>query len=249
MSTSIATANDDWQADLTSYPAKSSSGFEIPCRLLRPPVSEDSEQRFPLVLFLHGAGERGADNVAQLKHGIAEFHRRRGEYPCYLLAPQCPAGERWVDVDWDAASGKGTFPEQPSQAMAAAWGAVEKLLAEERVDPSRIYVTGLSMGGYGSWFAAGHYRDRVAAGVPICGGGDPSWAKRYIGIPLWAVHGIADPVVPIERTREMVSAIREAEGNVGLTEYPDVRHDSWTPLYADDQFYRWLFSQRRSDPS
>ncbi len=244
----MVTNAQDWKSDLVDYPAKSDDGAEVGCRLLRPATVE-ADRRYPLVLFLHGAGERGDDNDAQLKHGVAEFYLRRETNPCFLLAPQCPKEQRWVDVDWDADSGQGTFPDHPSAPMAAAWAAVEKLLAEEPIDPRRIYVTGLSMGGYGTWFAAGHYRDQIAAAVPICGGGDPTWAKRYLELPMWAVHGVADPTVPIKRTREMVDAIRAAGGDLGVTEYPGVGHDSWTPIYADDQLHRWLFDQQRTDES
>ena len=246
--------NDSWQGDFTVLMAEGDAGETIPCRLLRPPAgagqpSEPTTLRYPLVIFLHGAGERGNDNRAQLKHGVAEFHRRRGQNPCFLLAPQCPSGDRWVEVDWDAASGSGTFPDRPSMPLRTVWSAVEKLLETEPIDADRIYVTGLSMGGYGTWFAAAHYRRRVAATSPVCGGGDPAWAERYLGLPMWAVHGIEDSAVPVERTREMVRAIREAGGSIGVTEYPGVGHDSWTPFYADDQFHRWLFAQRRTDPA
>ena len=246
LSTSTSQAADDWKQELEEFPAKSESGYEIPCRLLRPPKSDDATV-YPLVLFLHGAGERGDDNRAQLTHGVAEFYQRRNEHPCFVLAPQCPTGERWVEVDWNRETGTGTFGQSPSKPMAAAWGAVRKLLKEESVDPTRVYVTGLSMGGFGTWFAAGHYRASLAAAAPVCGGGDPSWAAKYEGLPLWAAHGIDDSAVPVKRTREMVDAIRSAGGGIGVTEYPDVGHNSWTPFYADDQFHDWLFAQRRSE--
>src|SRR6056297_2771582 len=108
----MVTNAQDWKSDLVDFPAKSDNGTEIGCRLLRPETVE-ADRRYPLVVFLHGAGERGDDNDAQLKHGVAEFHRRRETNPCFLLAPQCPTEQRWVDVDWDAASGQGTFPDHP----------------------------------------------------------------------------------------------------------------------------------------
>lgn len=239
-----AHAQSNWKDELVEYPARSDSGFEVPARLLRPAKLEQ-DQRYPLVLFLHGAGERGDDNVAQLKHGVGEFYKRRTQFPCFLLAPQCPEEQRWADVDWSAASGAGTFSEDPAAPMAAAWAAVQRLMSEEPIDPKRIYVTGLSMGGYGTWDAGGRYAKTIAAIAPVCGGGDPSWAPRYVGLPIWAAHGIADPTVPYERTQEMVDAITSQGGVVGLTAYPDVKHASWTPFYADDQVHRWLFEQQR----
>ena len=123
---------------------------------------------------------------------------------------------------------------------------VDGLIAAGKVDPARVYVTGLSMGGYGTWYAAGMPGSRFAAAAPVCGGGDPDWAKRYVGLPVWAFHGDDDRAVPVGRSREMIEAIRAAGGEPKYTEYPAVGHDSWTRTYADDAFHDWLFAQRRS---
>jgi predicted peptidase len=207
-------------------------------------------KKYPLVLFLHGAGERGEDNAAQLKHGAAEFARadRQAEYPCFVLFPQVPKEQKWVDADWSQSVGRGTFSETPSPAYAAAIGAVKSWIDSGRVDPARVYVTGLSMGGYGTWYAAAASKDVFAAAVPICGGGDPTWAKRYQGMPIWTFHGTEDKAVPVGRSREMVEALATVghEPKVIYTEYEGGGHDVWTQTYRRDDLFRWLFSQQRS---
>ena len=214
--------------------------------LLSPPPPADGG-KLPLVLFLHGAGERGDDNAAQLKHGAVEFHRRQEKHPCFVLVPQCPEGKRWVEVDWGDKAGAGTFPDEPSGPLALTIEVLDGLIASGAVDPERVYVTGLSMGGYGTWYAAGMPGKRFAAVAPMCGGGDPLWAQRYVGLPIWAFHGDRDGAVPPGRSREMIDAIRTAGGDPKYTEYEGVGHDCWTQTYADDAFHAWLFSQKRPD--
>lgn len=223
---------------------RQSGGATLHYRLFAPAAAGQGG-KLPLVLFLHGAGERGDDNVAQLKHGAVEFHRRQAKHPCLVLVPQCPAGRKWVEVDWGGGGGAGTFPAEPSLPLRLALEVVDGLIAAGTVDPDRVYVTGLSMGGYGAWYAAGMPGSRFAAAAPICGGGDPAWAKRYVGLPVWAFHGDDDRAVPVGRSREMIEAIRAAGGEPKYTEYPAVGHDSWTRTYADDAFHDWLFTQRR----
>ena len=222
-----------------------SGGGTLRYRLFTPAPAA-AATRLPLVLFLHGAGERGDDNAAQLKHGVVEFHRRQATHPCLVLAPQCPADKKWVEVAFGQGGGAGTFPAQPSEPLKLALEVVDGLIAAGRVDPDRVFVTGLSMGGYGTWYAAGMPGSRFAAAAPVCGGGDPDWAKRYVGLPVWAFHGDDDRAVPVGRSREMIEAIRAAGGRPKYTEYPAVGHDSWTRTYADDAFHDWLFAQRRS---
>ena len=150
-----------------------------------------------------------------------------------------------MEVDWGGQAGAGTFPDEPSEPLRLALEVVDGLIAIGRVDPDRVYVTGLSMGGYGTWCAAGLPGARFAAAAPICGGGDPQWASRYAGLPLWAFHGDADNIVPVRRAREMIEAIRADGGNPKYTEYPGVNHASWNQAYADDAFHEWLFAQKR----
>ncbi len=241
-----AGAADPWQDRFTRDEFQS-GGATLRYRLLAPQPAADGGKP-PLVLLLHGAGERGDDNAAQLKHGASEFHRRRAEHPCFVLVPQCPAGRKWVEIDWGGAGGAGTFPTEPSEPLRLVLELMDGLIAAGRVDPDGLYVTGLSMGGYGTWYAAGMPGSRFAAAAPICGGGDPEWAKRYIDLPLWAFHGSDDRAVPVARSREMIEAVTAAGGHPKYTEYPAVGHDSWTRTYADDAFHDWLFAQRRLAP-
>ncbi|XZE53233.1 prolyl oligopeptidase family serine peptidase [Planctomycetaceae bacterium SH139] len=242
----VREVNADWQ-DALSKESITAGENKLNYRLYQPPVKagEDSATPYPLVLFLHGAGERGVDNEAQLKHGVSEFMRRQGEYPCFLVVPQCPTQQRWVERNWSEATGEDTFEEAPSAPMELALAVVEELVKQKRVDPKRLYVTGLSMGGYGTWYAAGFKGSPFAAAAPICGGGDPLWAERYRELPLWAFHGDADGAVPVARSREMIAAIKQAGGQPKYTEYPGVGHDSWTRTYQDDAFHQWLFSQAK----
>ena len=229
------------------------AGQEHRYRLLFPAgYREDADTQYPLVLLLHGAGERGDDNRAQLRHGAAQFARadRQAAHPCFVVVPQVPRERRWVDADWGQAGGRGTFPDQPSASMTAALGMVRQWIDTGRVEAERVYVTGLSMGGYGSWFAGAHANDLFAASVPICGGGDPGWAQRYGKLPIWAFHGSEDRAVPVERSREMIAALRAA-GHMPepkYTEYEGGGHDVWTQTYQRDDLFEWLFAQRRAKP-
>ena len=218
-------------------------------RLLRPERLEGdtaTNSRLPLVLFLHGAGERGSDNVNQLKYlptWLAEPAARR-RHPCFVLAPQCRMDERWVDVSW--ADGHSTPQSaKASVDLAAAMAALEDVLARESVDSSRIYLTGLSMGGFGTWDLAARTPERFAAIMPVCGGGDERVAGRIASLPTWCFHGDADTAVPVDRSRAMIAAVRAAGGRPIYSELAGVGHDSWTPAYRDGFVLDWLFAQRR----
>lgn len=220
-------------------------GDSLPYRLLKP-KNYDQAKKYPLVIFLHGAGERGDDNTKQLVHGMNDFASDAimDQYPCFVLAPQCPDEAKWVDTPWTADFHK--MPEKPSPAMAQTMAIVTLLGKEFSLDPTRLYITGLSMGGFGTWDAIQRWPDRFAAAAPICGGGDPHYAPRIAKLPIWAFHGDQDPAVKPERSREMIAAIKEAGGKPRYTEYKDTGHDSWTATYKDPEFYRWLFAQRRT---
>jgi predicted peptidase len=218
-------------------------------RLLRPdsvPGKGQTVERYPLVLFLHGAGERGNDNTKQLKYlptWLADPAVRR-RHPCFVLAPQCRMDERWVDVSW--ADAKSTpQPAAPTVDLAAVTKALEETLVREAVDPARIYLTGLSMGGYGTWDLATRMPDRFAAILPVCGGGDDRVAARIAALPIWCFHGDADTAVPVDRSRTMVAAVKAAGGRPIYSELAGVGHDSWTPAYRDAFVLDWLFSQRK----
>ena len=218
-------------------------------RLLLPvdhdPKAKSPGKSWPLVLFLHGAGERGSDNALQLKYLPEQMAQpeQRARYRAFVLAPQCPADRTWSPVDMK------TMTASPSAApfheAKAIVRMLDRVMEEHPVDPRRVYLTGLSMGGFGAWDLAARYPERWAAVVPICGGGDPGTARKMKEIPTWAFQGAKDPVVPPERSREMVEAVRRAGGNPRYTEYPDVAHDSWSPAYGDPELLAWLFAQRR----
>jgi len=247
----MAVRAEDWQALYESATFRADNGVELPYRLLRPMPDQDpaTPQKYPLVVFLHGAGERGADNQAQLKHGLIEFARedRRHDYPCFVVAPQCPESQRWIEVDWDAPAGAGTWPAAPTPVMQALLAFTDELVGTLPIDPARIYLTGLSMGGYGTWYAAAHRPELWAAAVPVCGGGDPTRLAPLAAnsLPVWAFQGADDSVVVPERSREMIEALRQLGLRPGYTEYPSVGHDSWVPAYRDEQLFRWLFAQHR----
>ncbi|MBW6458591.1 MAG: prolyl oligopeptidase family serine peptidase [FCB group bacterium] len=232
---------------LNTYEAKeyfNDRGETLLYRMLTPQDIK-ANRKYPLVLFLHGAGERGNDNERQLIWGADMFlsGKNRSKYPCFVIMPQCPEEKRWVEVSWG--QGGHAMPEHPSETMALVIALMEKIITEYPVDPRRIYVTGLSMGGYGTWDLISRMPDYFAAAVPICGGGDEAQANKLVDIPLWAFHSADDRTVPVERSRNMVNAVREAGGKkIRYTEYEDAGHGSWKPAYADPKLMRWMFRQR-----
>lgn len=225
--------------------AEERCGVTLRYRLMQPSGSGTAGPP-PLILFLHGAGERGVDNERQLVHGgavfaAAEFRRR---YPCRVLAPQCPAGDYWVRADWRR--GENRQPAVLMPHLAAAMEVIRGMIEAGEVDASRVYVMGLSMGGFGTWDLAMRFPGFFAAAVPICGGGDPGRAEVLRDLPIWAFHGAADDVVPVEYSRGMVRAIEAAGGALRYTEYPAVGHDSWTPAFAEPELFPWMFAHSRN---
>lgn len=202
-------------------------------------------EKYPLVVFLHGAGERGDGDDKPLVHCVKRFLEPeiRAKYPCFVLVPQCPNEKRWVEVDWGA--DRHDYNPEPSVTVGLVSQLLDSLPPLLRIDQQRIYLAGLSMGGFGTWDMATRNPERFAAIVPICGGGDEAQAKRLAPLPIWAFHGAKDVVVKPERSRRMIAAIREAGGQPKYTEYPDVDHNSWTPAFADPELFPWLFAQRR----
>jgi predicted peptidase len=176
---------------------------------------------------------------------VAEFARpeNRKSYPCFLIAPQCPKDCKWVDVNWGAATHK--TPPKPSDPLRLVLELISVLPKEYSIDEQRIYVTGLSMGGYGTWDLLARRPDLFAAAVPICGGGDETQAAKMARVPVWVFHGARDTVVKPARSRNMVEALKKAGGEPRYTEYPEQGHDSWVPAYKDPEMFRWLFAQKR----
>jgi predicted peptidase len=225
---------------------ESPNGGQLKYRLMMP-ENYDSKQKYPLVLFLHGAGERGDDNTVQLVHGMKDFasDENRAKYPCFVLAPQCPNGKKWAEVDWGADTHK--TPAEASDPMRLTLEVIAGLEKQFSIDPKRLYVTGLSMGGYGTWDLISRKPNMFAAAIPICGGGDETEAAKISKIPIWVFHGDKDGAVKVERSRRMVKAIEAEGGKPKYTEYAGVGHDSWSRTYADPNVFEWLFSQKRTD--
>lgn len=221
-------------------------GKVLKYRLLKP-LGYNPNKSYPLVIFLHGAGERGNDNSAQLKHGMADFCKtvRREKNPCYVIAPQCPDDEKWAEIDWSAA-GPIKMPAEASESMKLTFALVDAMLEDAAIDKNRVYITGLSMGGYGTWDAIARRPSFFAAAVPICGGGDPTTAEKIKNIPISCFHGDKDETVDVEKSRLIIKAIKDAGGSPLYTEYPGVGHKSWTQTYANDATHNWLFAQRRT---
>jgi predicted peptidase len=188
----------------------------------------DATKRWPLVVFLHGSGERGDELRKVAKHGPPKLVEAGREFPFILVSPQCPAGQ-WWDV-----------------AALDAW--LDELVRNYRVDTDRIYLTGLSMGGFGTWSWAQRTPGRFAAIAPVCGGGDPAQAGKLKDLPVWAFHGAKDPTVALAKTEEMIAAIDAAGGEPRVTIYPEAAHDSWTEAYANDGLYAWMLAQKRVTP-
>jgi predicted peptidase len=223
---------------------QSKDGHTLPYRIMKP-IGYDSAIRYPLVVFLHGSGERGADNEKQMSDCIPQFASKenRENYPCFLIAPQCPENSKWADVDWDADAH--TLPEAMSEPGRLTIELIETITNEFSVDKKRIYITGLSMGGFGTWDLIARFPDLFAAAVPICGGADETTAEKIKHMPIWVFHGTRDIIVRSFRSRHMVAALEKAGGKPKYTEFPDVGHNSWDPAYRDPELLKWLFAQTR----
>lgn len=231
--------------DLYEKATFQADGQKLQYRVLKPAKIE-ANKKYPLVLFLHGAGERGDDNTAQLIHGSTLFTKKenREMYPCFAIFPQCPKNKRWVEVNWGDKKPH-TAPKTPSESLRTAKAMLDQFMKDNPVDPDRVYLMGLSMGGFGVWDFAQRYPDVVAAAVPICGGADNATAAKIKHIPIWTFHGALDTAVWPERTRTMVDELKSVKGNVKYTEYDKVGHDSWNRAFAEKELLPWMFAQKR----
>ena len=195
--------------------------------LYLPKNYRSSKKKFPLMLFLHGSGERGSDLGKVKVHGLPKMLEAGLELPCIVVSPQCPS-----DTWWDA------------EVLALLLGDLEKTL---RVDPDRVYITGLSMGGFGTWELATKYPKRFAAIVPICGGGEPLFTRAIAHLPIWVFHGAKDDVVPLEYSQRMVKALKKyGSKNVKFKIYKNAGHDSWSKTYGNPKLFAWMLEQKRS---
>lgn len=217
-----------------SFEKKLTNTVQANYLLYLPKEYADATNRWPLMFFLHGAGERGGNLSKVSVHGPPKLVKQRKEFPFIIVSPQCPADEVWDDTTLLAL--------------------LDLVCARYRVDTNRIYLTGLSMGGYGTWSLGLRHPERFAAIAPICGGGDVlpillasrrnSKALRSLGV--WAFHGAKDPVVPVSESERMIAALRKAGvKDVQLTVYPEAEHDSWTETYEDPKLFEWFLAHRR----
>lgn len=223
----------------------------LPYRILYP-KNFNPQQKYPLVLVLHGAGERGNNNESQLIYGAKRFLDEQERYPAIVVFPQCPKDSYWSNVNIVTdANGKRTFNFQaggePTVAMSSLMGLLKQLRKSGYVDKDRVYLGGLSMGGMGTFELLRRKPRTFAAAFPICGGGAPETARKYARKveSIWIFHGEEDAVVPVAHSRAMAHAIEEAGGNVKLTVYPNVNHNSWDYAFKEPELLQWLFSQER----
>lgn len=194
--------------------------------LFLPQDYEKDKRSWPLMVFLHGAGERGDDLELVKRNGPSKIVEEKKDFPFILLSPQCPQGEWWSFEILNLL--------------------LDEVISQYRIDEGRIYLTGLSMGGFGTWHFAAEHPERFAAIAPICGGGPVDQACKIRELPVWVFHGARDNVVPIEQSEEMVTALKECGGDVKFTVYPEAGHDSWTAAYNNPELYDWFLSHRRS---
>lgn len=190
-----------------------------------------TEKKWPLILFLHGAGERGNDVHMVAAHGPPKLVEQGKAFPFVIVSPQCPENSWWSsELQMDRLN-----------------ALLDDIVSRYRIDQERIYVTGLSMGGFGTWRLAHDYPHRFAAIAPVCGKGDPESVQNIRHLPAWVFHGAKDSVIPIKESQLMVDALTTIGGNVQFTVYPEAGHDSWTETYNNPELYEWFLKHTRSE--
>lgn len=203
----------------------------------------DPITKYPLVIFLHGSGERGNDNEAQLKWGVLNFasDQNMKMHPSIIIAPQCPKNMSWANFSGEDMS----LQQSPTKPMQLLMELINEAVVKMPVDTDRIYITGLSMGGFGTYDAITRYPDIFAAAVPVCGGGDITKAPSIAHIPIWIFHGALDEAVNPVLSQNMVEALTKGGAHPGYTQYPETGHFSWIAAYSDNMMMEWLYSQRK----
>lgn len=190
--------------------------------------AQSTNQKFPLILFLHGAGERGSDLDSVKRHGIPKIVETNPDFPFIAVSPQCPEDSWWTSE------------------LHTINGLIEEVVEKYQVDTSRIYLTGLSMGGFGTWSLASMYPERFAAIAPVCGGGEVRQILRsLVEMPIWTFHGQKDDVIPFSRSEEIVTALKKHGSGIKFTIYPEAGHDSWTKTYDNPELYKWFLKHSR----
>ncbi|WP_179318126.1 carboxylesterase family protein [Winogradskyella helgolandensis] len=247
------------KAQQQTEPSKDSFSFEhhivsedtLNYRMLLP-KNFDESKTYPVVLMLHGAGERGNDNKKQLAHGSQLFlnEKNRDSLPAIVIFPQCSKGDYWSKLEADRTTKPITFnykyKDAPTTAMALVMDLMDELVAQSYVKTDQVYAMGLSMGGMGTFEIIYRKPEMFAAAIPICGGGDPESVTAYAQtIPLWILHGAKDDVVDPKLSLNMASAIISAGGFPKLTLYDFANHNSWDPAFAEPELLNWLFSKTK----
>ena len=238
---SISLSADESDFEFAEFKANNSF---LKYRIFKP-KNFSKEKKYSLILTLHGSSLRGSDNKAQLKanRGPMELKRyiKKNSLNAIIISPQCPAGERWVETTWYGDSH--TMPEKPNPTMTLTIALMKSLIKDLPVDGKKVYVTGLSLGGFGCWDIIQREASMFAAAIPICGGGDTAQAENLKNLPIWIFHGDSDNIVKTKRSRDMFAALKKVKAKVKYTEYPNTGHDSFTPTYNDDKVLDWLFNQ------
>lgn len=221
------------------------SGDTLLYRQLFP--DSDTLRKYPLVIFLHGSGERGNDNEAQLKWGVMNFatDQTMKSHPAFVIAPQCPEDISWSNFSRKKNNTEMLLQPSPSKPMELVISLIQKLIKTLPIDTNRIYITGLSMGGFGTFDAIQRYPNLFAAAVPVCGGGDVSKAALISHMPIWIFHGAEDPAVNPILSLNMTEALTKAGAHPGFTQYPETGHFSWLGAYSDQAMIEWLFRQHK----
>jgi predicted peptidase len=220
-------------------------GDTLRYRMLSPDY--DTLRKYPLVIFLHGAGERGNDNDAQLKWGVQAFatDEMMTMYPAIVIAPQCPVGMAWSNFSHYNSGRNMELQSTPSKPMELVIALIHEMIKKAPIDTNRIYITGLSMGGFGTFDAIERYPNLFAAAMPVCGGGDTSRAASIAHVPIWIVHGAEDGTVNPLNSVDMLQVLMKAGAHPGFSMYPETGHFSWLAAYNNRLAIEWMFRQRK----
>jgi predicted peptidase len=220
---------------------RNAKGETMPYRVFVP-TSYNAKQKFPLILWLHGAAGRGDDNTLQISGGntlgthIWTKPENQAKFPAFVLAPQCPEGKSWARP-WGAT---------PTETLRIALEILDAVMKEYAIDPDRVIVAGQSMGGEGTWAALMHARGRFAAAIPLCGYGEDGAVELVDRVPVWVFQGVGDPGVSVAWAREWVAGLRKTGASVKYTEYPGVGHQVWERAFLEPELITWVMSQKRS---
>lgn len=231
---SLAAFGADPKAEWAKETYTNAKKEQLPYRLFEP-VKGDPKTLYPLVVYLHGRGSRGTDNEKQLGETVLHFANKenRTKYPCFIVAPQCSTKE--PHDFWAKTVDSGIVMEL-----------IKHLEKTHPIDPKRIYVVGVSDGGWGVWTFLERDPGMIAAAIPIAGQGEPKAAHKFASVPIWVFHGVKDNTEPVKSSREMVAALKKAGGNPQYTEYADEGHNVWDKAFHDPKVFEWLFAQKRN---